>query len=80
MSVESKKFGQHVSGKKKKEEWLEEYPCPKKGKEHVPHSFYPRKAPGILQVQAKTNTRALKSPVLNPCVITQAASPHITKT
>lgn len=48
----------------------------KKGKARVPQSFHPRKAPGILQVQAKTNTRALKSPVHNPCVITQASSPH----
>lgn len=46
----------------------------------VPQSVHPRKAPGILQVQAKTNTHALKSPVHNPCVITQAASPHKTKT
>lgn len=45
-----------------------------------PTLFYPPKAIGILQAQAKTNIHALKSLVHNPCVIIQAASPHRTKT
>lgn len=57
----------------------------KEGKEGVkmklqPTLLYPLKAPGILQVRAKTNNCGLKSPLVKPGVITATASPDITKT
>lgn len=57
--------------KKRKEE---------KGEKTAAYSLYPLKAPGILQVEAKTNNNGLKSPLFIPCVITATASLHITKT
>lgn len=51
-----------------------------KGGKLQPTLLYPLKAPGILQVEAKTNNNGLKSLLFILCVITATASLHITKT
>lgn len=59
--IEGKKLETQVKGIKQK---------------HAPPSLHPLGALGILQAQAKTNKRALKSSVHNPCVITEAEPKH----